>query len=158
MAYSYPDTLPAPGSGRHAKATGSGIVAMDSALAKALLQPRCVALVGASADLNKNNSRPQRFLKRFGFTGRVIPIHPSRAEILGEPSYPDLKSAPGPIDHAFIMVPAAAVPRVIDECCELRIPVATIFSAGFAELGEEGLARQREMVAKARAAGVRLLG
>lgn len=133
-------------------------MAIDSALRKALLQPRSVALVGASIDLNKNNSRPQRFLKRFGFAGRILPINPSRAEILGERAYPDLKSAPGPIDHAFIMVPAAAVPGVIDECCELRIPVATIFSAGFAELGEEGLARQREMVAKARAGGVRLLG
>ncbi len=131
---------------------------IDIALRKALLQPRSVALVGASSDLNKNNSRPQRFLKRCGYSGRILPINPSRTEILGERAYPDLKSAPGPIDHAFIMVPAAAVPGVIDECCELRIPVATIFSAGFAELGPEGLARQGEIVAKARAAGMRLLG
>lgn len=131
---------------------------IDSALREAFLRPRSVALVGASPDPKKNNSRPQRFLKRYGYSGRVFPINPSRGEILGEQAYPDLKSAPGPIDHAFIMVPAAAVPGVIDQCCELRIPVATIFSAGFAELGEEGLARQRNMVAKARAAGVRLLG
>jgi acetate---CoA ligase (ADP-forming) len=131
---------------------------IDSALRKAFLQPRSVALVGASPDLKKNNSRPQRFLKRFGYSGRVFPINPSRTEVLGEQAYPDLKSAPGPIDHAFIMVPAAAVPGVIDQCCELRIPVATIFSAGFAELGQEGLERQRDMVAKARAAGLRLLG
>jgi len=133
-------------------------VTIDSTLRKAFLQPRSVALVGASSDLNKNNSRPQRFLQRFGYPGRILPINPSRAEILGLPAYPDLGSAPGPIDHAFIMVPAAAVPGVIDQCCELRIPVATLFSAGFAELGPEGLQRQRAMVEKARAAGVRLLG
>lgn len=131
---------------------------IDSTLRRALLQPRCVALVGASPDLQKNNSRPQRFLKRFGYSGRILPINPSRAEVLGERAYPDLKSAPGPIDHAFIMVPAAAVPEIIEQCCELRIPVATLFTAGFAELGEEGLRRQRAMVATARAAGLRLLG
>ena len=131
---------------------------IDSTLRKAFLQPRSVALVGASPDLKKNNSRPQRFLKRFGYSGRVLPINPSRSEVLGVTAYPDLRSAPGPIDHAFIMVPAAAVPGVIEQCCELRIPVATLFTAGFAELGNEGLARQRDMVKRARAAGMRILG
>jgi acyl-CoA synthetase (NDP forming) len=88
----------------------------------------------------------------------VLPINPGRSEIFGEKAYPDLLSAPGAIDHAFIMVPAAAVPGVIAQCCERKVPVATIFSAGFAELGEEGLARQRDLVATARAGGLRLLG
>lgn len=129
-----------------------------SILRQALFSPRAVALVGASADVRKNNSRPQRFLRNHGYTGRILPINPGRTEILGETAYPGLRSAPGPIDHAFIMVPAPAVPDVVAQCCELKIPVATIFSAGFAELGEEGLKRQRDMVAAARAAGVRLLG
>jgi acetate---CoA ligase (ADP-forming) len=127
-------------------------------LAQALFAPRSVALIGASADLSKNNSRPQRFLRQQGYTGRVLPINPGKSEILGEQAYPDLRSAPGPIDHAFIMVPARAVPGIVEQCCERRVPVATIFSAGFAELGAEGMARQREMVATARAAGLRLLG
>lgn len=131
---------------------------VDARLRAALFAPRCVALVGASADIAKNNSRPQRFLRKHGYTGRILPINPGRTEILGEPAYPALKLAPGPIDHAFIMVPAAAVPDVVAQCCELKIPVATIFSAGFAELGEDGLARQRGMVKMARAAGLRLLG
>ncbi|MGQ0524443.1 MAG: acetate--CoA ligase family protein [Betaproteobacteria bacterium] len=129
-----------------------------SRLAQALFQPRTVALVGASVDLKKNNSRPQRFLRRHGYTGRILPINPRYSEILGETAYPDLESAPGPIDHAFIMVPAASVPDVIAQCCKRQVPVATIFSAGFAELGEAGRQRQRDMVAMARAAGVRLLG
>ncbi|MBI4195075.1 MAG: acetate--CoA ligase family protein [Betaproteobacteria bacterium] len=127
-------------------------------LRHALFAPRAVALVGASADLKKNNSRPQRFLRRHGYAGRILPINPGRTEIFGETAYPDLRSAPGPIDHAFIMVPAPSVPDIVAQCCELKIPVATIFSAGFAELGEEGLKRQRDMVAMARAADVRLLG
>lgn len=127
-------------------------------LSEALFEPKTIALVGASGDAGKNNSRPQRFLRRHGYPGRIVPINPSRREIFGETAYPDLRSAPGPIDHAFIMVPAVAVPDVLAQCCELKIPVATIFSAGFAELGNDGLQRQREMVAMARAAGVRLLG
>ena len=131
---------------------------ISTTLRKAFLQPASVALVGASPDLKKNNSRPQRFLQRFGYRGRVLPINPSREEVLGVRAYPDLRAAPGPIDHAFIMVPAAAVPAVIEQCCELRVPVATLFTAGFAELGEEGERRQRDMVARARAAGMRILG
>ena len=124
----------------------------------ALFAPKCVALVGASADIAKNNARPQRFLRAHGYPGRVLPINPGRQEIFGERAYPDLRSAPGPIDHAFIMVPAAAVPAVIDQCCELKIPVATIFSAGFAEIGPAGKKMQRDMVARAHAAGLRLIG
>jgi acyl-CoA synthetase (NDP forming) len=124
----------------------------------ALFAPECVALVGASADIAKNNARPQRFLRAHGYTGRVLPINPGRQEIFGERAYPDLRAAPGPIDHAFIMVPAASVPAVIDQCCELKIPVATIFSAGFAEIGPAGEKMQRDMVAKARVSGLRLIG
>lgn len=136
----------------------ASIDAARARLRDALFAPRTVALIGASADTTKNNSRPQRFLRKHGYTGRILPINPKQAEILGEQAYPDLRSAPGPIDHAFIMVPAAAVPDVIDQCCEAKIPVATLFSAGFAELGEEGAQRQRDMVARAHAGGLRLLG
>src|SRR5258706_7968340 len=130
----------------------------DARLREALFSPRTIALIGASADTSKNNSRPQRFLRKHGYRGRVLPINPGRDEVQGEKAYPDLKSAPGPIDHAFIMVPAPVVPDIIAQCCECGVPAATIFSAGFAELGEEGLARQRRMVETARAGGLRLLG
>jgi acyl-CoA synthetase (NDP forming) len=130
----------------------------NTELFQAMFAPHSIALVGASADVAKNNARPQRFLRAHGYTGRVLPINPSRDEILGERAYPDLRAAPGPIDHAFIMVPAAAVPAVIDQCCELKVPVATIFSAGFAEVGAAGQQMQRDIVAKARAAGLRLIG
>src|SRR6185295_13738969 len=76
----------------------------------------------------------------------------------GAQAYPDLRAIPGEIDHVFIMVPAALVPGVIAQCCERNVPMATLFSAGFAELGAEGLTRQREMVRTARAGGLRLLG
>jgi len=130
----------------------------DESLAQALFAPRAIALIGASADPGKNNSRPQRFLRRHGYAGAVYPVNPARDEVAGEKCYPDLAAVPGPVDHAFIMVPAAAVPDAVAQCCGRGVPVATIFSAGFAELGAEGLARQRRMVETARAAGLRLIG
>jgi acyl-CoA synthetase (NDP forming) len=132
---------------------------MDSdSLANALFRPQNIALVGASGDATKNTARPQRYLRKHGYGGRIIPINPGRNEVLGERAYPDLASAPGPIDHAFIMVPAAAVPAVIEDCCRAGVRIATVYSDGFAETGVDGLHRQEALVEAAREGGVRLIG
>jgi acyl-CoA synthetase (NDP forming) len=128
------------------------------ALGRALFSPQTVALVGASADAAKLASRPQRVLRKHGFTGTIIPINPGRTEINGDRAYPDIRSVPQKVDHAFIMVPAKAVPGVIEDCAAAGVKAATIFSAGFAETGEEGARIQKRMVETARAGGVRLIG
>lgn len=130
----------------------------QSELYDALFNPRAVALVGASGDARKNTARPQRFLQKHGFAGRIVPINPGRDEVLGEKSYPNIASAPGPIDHAMIMTPGSTVPDVIDDCRRAGVKVATIYSDGFAETGDDGARRQLEMVAMARDAGLRLIG
>ncbi len=127
-------------------------------LFEALFAPRAVALVGASGDAKKNTARPQRFLRKHGYTGRILPINPSRSEILGEPAYASLADAPGTIDHAFIMVPAAQVESVIEQCAARGVPLATIYSDGFTEIGPEGAERERRLMDRARALGVRVLG
>lgn len=127
-------------------------------LFEALFNPGSVALIGASADPAKDNSRAQRLLAREGFPGRIIPVNPGRAEIMGLPAYPDIRAVPGPVDHAFIMVAARDVPAAIEGCVAKGVAAATIFSAGFAEADAEGRARQEALVATARAGGLRLLG
>ncbi len=127
-------------------------------LFSALFNPGSVALIGASADPGKDNSRAQRLLQREGFSGRIIPVNPGRAEIMGVPAFADIRAVPGPVDHAFIMVAARDVPAAIAGCVEKGVAVATIFSAGFAEADAAGRARQDDMVATARAGGLRLLG
>jgi len=124
-------------------------------LAQALFSPRAIALIGASGDPAKNTSRPQRVLRLHGYAGRIVPINATRAEVLGERAYHTLAAAPGEIDHAFIMTPGEAVERAIEECGARGVPVATIFSDGFADAGAEGAARQERLVARARALGVR---
>src|SRR5262245_16681655 len=130
----------------------------DPNLAQALFAPKSVALFGASGDAKKNTSRPQRYLRKHGFAGAIYPINRGRAELFGERAYPDLRAVAAPVDHAFIMVPAKDVPEAIAQCCEKKVPVATIFSDGFAETGVAGRRKQDELLELARLHGVRLLG
>ncbi|HEX9559171.1 MAG TPA: CoA-binding protein, partial [Reyranella sp.] len=73
-------------------------------LFQALFEPRRIALIGASADEKKTTSRPQRFLRKHGFSGEILPVNPSRSEILGERAYKDLDAIAGDIDHAYILL------------------------------------------------------
>jgi acyl-CoA synthetase (NDP forming) len=130
----------------------------NPSLARALLAPRRVALVGASADPAKNTARPQRYLRKHGYTGTIVPINNSAAECLGEKAYPSLDQAPDGIEHALVMVPGRYVLDVVEQCVRKRIPVASIYSDGFAETGEEGRKLQERLVDVARAGGVRLTG
>ena len=127
-------------------------------LAQALFAPRAVALIGASGDAEKNSARPLRFLRKHGYAGRIVPVNATRGEVLGERAWPSLADAPGEIDHAFIMTPGDSVERAIEECGARGVPVATIFSDGFADAGAEGSARQARLVSRAKALGVRILG
>jgi len=123
---------------------------------EALFRPRAVALIGASGDPAKNTARPQRYLRMHGYSGRVVPVNPGRREVLGETAYPTLAEAPVDVDHAFIMV--EDVEAAIEDCGRKRVPVASIYSDGFADAGPEGAQRQRRLVERAKALGVRLLG
>ena len=127
-------------------------------LASALFAPRSVALVGASSDPGKNSSRAQRLLKMHGYRGRVLPINPGHREIQGVTAYPDLRSAPGPIDHALIMVAQRYVEDALRQCAELGIPAATILSDGYAETGEQGKKKEQALREIARTSGIRLIG
>ncbi len=131
---------------------------MKKSLIRALFSPRSVALVGASGDERKNTARPQRYLAKHGYSGRILPINPGRDEILGLPAYKSVSAAPGPVDHAFIMTPAATVPGILKDCAKAGVKIASIFSDGFAETGEEGRRIQEKMVRDAREAGMRLVG
>jgi acyl-CoA synthetase (NDP forming) len=127
-------------------------------LAQALFAPRSIALIGASGDAGKNTSRPQRYLRRHGYAGRIFPVNPGRDEIFGEKAYPDVAAVPEEIDHAFIMVPARAVPAALEQCVAKKIPVVTVYSDGFAEAGTEGRERQRRLNEILHGSATRLVG
>jgi acyl-CoA synthetase (NDP forming) len=122
-------------------------------LAQALFSPRAVALVGASGDAAKTTARPQRYLRKHGYAGKIFPVNPTRKEILGEKAHAEI---PEGVEHAYILI--EAVEEALEQCGKRGVQVASIFSGGFADAGTSGLDRQARLVARARELGVRLLG
>lgn len=120
--------------------------------------PRSVAVVGVSREEGRVGHFVFDNLLSGGFTGTVYPVNPRADEIHGYPCFPTLRSIPGPVDLAVIAVPATAVPDVIDECGAAGVRAAIVISAGFKETGPAGAALERDVIARASAAGVRVLG
>ena len=127
-------------------------------LAQALLNPRRIALIGASADGSRLTARPQRYLRRHGFDGDLFPVNPHAESVLGERTYASLGDVPGAIDFAYILLGTEGVEAQVAACAARGIPVACVLADGFAEAGAEGAVRQARVLAAARAGGVRLLG
>ncbi len=125
---------------------------------RAALDPRSVAVIGASENPNKIGGRPINYLGRFGFRGAIYPINPHRAEIQGHKSYPDLASLPEAPELAIVAVPGEAAVAAVTACAERGVKVAVVMASGFGETGAAGRAEERAMVARARAAGMRLVG
>src|SRR5262249_5421526 len=127
-------------------------------LAQALFRPRAVALIGVSDDAGKTAGRPLRFLRKHGYAGPIYSINPNRSSVQGERAYASLAEAPGPIEHAYVLVNTPAVEATVNACAQAGVTVASILASGFAEAGAEGRERQRAIVEIARAGGLRLVG
>jgi acyl-CoA synthetase (NDP forming) len=122
------------------------------------LNPRGVAVVGASNDLTRIGGQPIHLLTEFGYKGAVYPVNPKYGEIKGLKCYPSVSAVPQPCDVALIALGAAHVPAVIEECGRAGIPYALVLSAGFSEVGERGAPLQRELLEAVRKSGVRVNG
>jgi acyl-CoA synthetase (NDP forming) len=123
-----------------------------------LFTPQAIALVGMPGDLSRPGARPFHFLRRHRYRGRIYLVNPGRREIGGVPVSPSLAALPGPVDVAWIGVPASRAVDVVTECGRARIPFAVVLGAGFAEAGESGEVEQQRLREAAAAAGVRLVG
>jgi len=125
---------------------------------QALFHPRSVVFVGASNKPGKWGSIVLANLMRNGFNGEIFPVNPGEAEVQGLKAYARIADVPGSPDLAAIVVPPPAVPGVIDECTAKGIRAGVVITAGFAEVGRDGLRLQEEMVDRARAGGMILVG
>jgi acyl-CoA synthetase (NDP forming) len=124
---------------------------------KPLFEPRTVAVLGASA--KGGSALANTFIRRmkaFGYAGTIYPIHPQASEIEGLPAFPSLGATPEPVDYAFVAISAQRIPAAIAEG-RGRVRVAQVISSGFAEV-PGGEALEAELVAAARAGGVRIVG
>jgi acyl-CoA synthetase (NDP forming) len=124
----------------------------------ALLNPGSVVLIGASRREGTIGRTLLTAMQGSGFTGALHVVHPEADNVLGIPAHRRLADVPRPVDLAVVAVPASAVLDVVHECTEAGVRGLVVVSGGFAEAGEEGLARQRELVRLARADGMRVVG
>lgn len=127
---------------------------------RSLLNPRSVAIIGASEDIRTYAGAPVHNLLAHGFTGRVYPVNPRRTEVQGVPCFPSVLDVPGPVDTAVIAVPTAAVTGVLEECVRKGAASATIITSGFGEeaAGPAGQERAAELEALIARTGIRVLG
>ncbi len=129
----------------------------DASLAR-LLDPASIAIVGASDNPDKIGGRPIHYMRRHGYAGALYPINPQRAEVQGERAWPSLAALPAAPDLAIVAVAGEQAVRAVDDCAALGVAAAIVISAGFSETGEAGRALQDAMTARARAAGMRIVG
>jgi acetate---CoA ligase (ADP-forming) len=125
---------------------------------RAFFAPRSVAVVGASRHRGTIGGEVFHNLLRDGFEGPVYPVNPAAAVVQSVPAYRTIRDVPGPVDLAVVTVPAAQVAAVAAQCAEKGVRALVVISAGFGEAGDEGRARQAELVRICRSSGMRLIG
>ncbi|MBC3192970.1 acetate--CoA ligase family protein [Pseudonocardia sp. C8] len=130
----------------------------DSPRMDRLLAPRSIAVIGASSDPHKISGRPIAYLRRFGYSGRIIPVNPHNDEIQGLRAYPEIAAVDGPVDLALIMVPAERAAGAVRACGRAGVPFVIVVASGFAEVGTRGAALEADLRAAVAETGVRLLG
>ncbi|WP_052077998.1 acetate--CoA ligase family protein [Rhodococcoides fascians] len=126
--------------------------------AQRLIDPKSIAIVGASNDPKKTTARPQQFLAQAGYTGNAYFINPTRETVQGEKAWPSLSALPEVPEHVYIMTGAEAAISAVDECARLGVTAATVLSSGFAEEGPEGVEREDRLRAAAAKGDVRVIG
>jgi acetyltransferase len=123
-----------------------------------LFNPKSVAIIGASTkELSIGNVITKNLL-RYGYKGPIYPINPKADEVRGIKAYKTIFDIPGEVDLAHISIPSKFVPQAVEDCGKKGVKFIIINSAGFKEVGAEGEALEKEVVAIAREYGVRIFG
>ncbi|MDI3418777.1 GNAT family N-acetyltransferase [Streptomyces luteolus] len=127
-----------------------------------LLTPGSVAVIGTGRRPGGIGRTVLHSLVHSGYTGRAYAVNsafdPEWKEVDGVPAHRSVRDIEEPVDLAVVAVPAERVPEVVAECGERGVQGLVVLSAGYAESGPEGLARQRELVRQARSYGMRIIG
>lgn len=138
--------------------SGAQVPAVRTQAVGTILNPRSVAIVGASRDRAKIGGRLLWKIINHGFAGTVCPVNPKGEVFPGLVSYKSISEIEQQVDLAIIGVPAEAAITVMQECAQNKVKTAIVLSSGFAESGVSGTERQHRLLDAARKGGVRLVG
>jgi acetyl-CoA synthetase (ADP-forming) len=124
-----------------------------------LVNPRTVAVIGASRNPGKLGYHVMKSLTEGGYRGPVFPINPKETELFGLQAYASLLDVPQDVDLAVVVLPAQVVPGVIEECAAKGVKGIVLITAGFKEIeDEEGAQLQEQISALANRAGIPIIG
>lgn len=123
------------------------------------LDPKSVAIIGASENPNKVGGRPVHYLQKFGFKGNIYPINPSRTEIQGEKCYNSLADLPEAPEMVIVAVAGDNAIGAVEDCAKAGVKIALVMASGFGEVDAiAGKAKERRMVEIAHKHGMRIVG
>lgn len=125
---------------------------------RAFFAPRSVAVVGASNDADKLGFAVLENMTRHGYPGRVYPVNPKGGLIRGLKAYPSVIDVPDEIDLAVIVIPAALVAGAMEECGRKGVSGVIVITAGFREVGGDGMKMERRLVEIAKKYSMRMIG
>lgn len=126
-----------------------------------LLEPRSIAVIGASTDPRKLTGMLLSFLGDSGFEGAVYPVNPRSTAINGLTCYPSVSALPEVPDVAVIGVPGDTAVAAVRECAAIGVPAVVMLSGGFGEGSDpspDGARRTAEVAEICRNSGLRLVG
>lgn len=123
-----------------------------------IANPGTMAFFGASNNISSMGSNLLASVLALGYQGTIYPVHPKETEVQGLKAYKSVAELPQVPDLAVFVIPTNLVVPTLDECGRKGIKSAIIVTAGFREAGEEGEARERELIAVANRYGIRFLG
>jgi acyl-CoA synthetase (NDP forming) len=115
-----------------------------------LLQPRSIAVVGATSRPGAYGDETLRNLKRMGFRGRVWGVHPTRRRVHGRVCVPSVADLPEPVDAVVVAIPAEGVPDVVEQAGARGCGGAVVYGAGFGEVADGAALEEDLRVAAAR--------
>jgi len=124
----------------------------------AIFRPRSIAVVGVSGKSNKLGNLLLLSFMDIGFEGKLYPVNSKEDAVMGLRCYPSIRDIDGPVDMVVVSVHPDQVDGIIDDCAAKGVKAAVIFSSGFREKGEQGIRKEIELVNRARAGGVRIIG
>ncbi len=126
---------------------------------RTVLNPKSVAVIGASENENKIGGRPLLYLARHGYRGRVYPINPKRTEIQGFKAYPALADLPDAPEAAIVALAGDAAIEAVEQCAQRGVRTAVVMTSGFGETDPvAGKAKEKRMRDAAHAGGMRIVG